>query len=184
LAVILRPGRRIQATAADGATELPVRLHESDETTLSTTSCDTVDLDRRRGDAKLGLKAAVDSPSISSWERAACRGPPLFSAHPETASFGPWRRSRLLSVLGVAGLRLWAPVGCGPCQEPKSTISGWPLFRFSACASVNGIFRPLAAFSPPVGPRRSRTTPVGARRLKNRSDGKSRSAGRPSTALC
>jgi hypothetical protein len=25
------------------------------------------------------------------------------------ASFGPWRRSRLLSVLGAAGLRLWAP---------------------------------------------------------------------------
>jgi hypothetical protein len=58
------------------------------------------------------------------------------------ASFGPWRRSRLLSVLGVAGLRLWATVGCGLLntdvlkksdvksravwrdQEPKSTTSG------------------------------------------------------------
>jgi len=37
----------------------------------------------------------------------------LDSAPPETASFGPWRRSRHLSVLDVAGLRLWAPVGCG-----------------------------------------------------------------------
>ena len=35
------------------------------------------------------------------------------SGHPEMASFGSWRRSRRLSVLGVAGLRLWVPVGCG-----------------------------------------------------------------------
>ena len=34
---------------------------------------------------------------------------PESSAHPESASFGPWRRSRRLSVLGAAGLRLWAP---------------------------------------------------------------------------
>ena len=43
----------------------------------------------------------------------AVRGGWVFSAHPEMASFGPWRRSRFLSVLGVAGLRLWAPVGSG-----------------------------------------------------------------------
>jgi hypothetical protein len=28
------------------------------------------------------------------------------------APFDPWRRSRRLSVLGLAALRLWAPVGC------------------------------------------------------------------------
>jgi hypothetical protein len=28
------------------------------------------------------------------------------------ASFGPWRRFRLLSVLGAAGLRLCTPVDC------------------------------------------------------------------------
>jgi hypothetical protein len=33
----------------------------------------------------------------------------MHRAYPEMASFGPWRRLRLLSVLGVATLRLWAP---------------------------------------------------------------------------
>jgi len=47
-----------------------------------------------------------------------------------------------------------------------------------ACPSRDGIFWPLAAFSPPVGPRRSRATPVGASRLRPYQEPKSTTSGR------
>jgi len=39
------------------------------------------------------------------------------------AFFGPWWRSRLLSVLGVAALCLRAPVGCGLADGGKDRVA-------------------------------------------------------------
>lgn len=37
----------------------------------------------------------------------------LLGVHPETASFGPCLRSRLIAILDVAQLRLWLQKACG-----------------------------------------------------------------------
>ena len=90
------------------------------------------------------------------------------------ASFGPWRRSRLPSVLDVAGLRLRAPVGSGLARGRKLPfLAGHPpAFIPKGHLSAPGpppvmtTFGGQASFSPPVGPRRSRATSAGAGRLR------------------
>jgi hypothetical protein len=53
------------------------------------------------------------------------------------ASFGPWRRSRLLSVLSVAGLRLRAPVGCGLARNQNLPFLDEP-YVFYECIKETG----------------------------------------------
>jgi hypothetical protein len=86
----------------------------------------------------------------------------IFSVHPEVVSFGPWRRSRLLSVLGVAGLRLWAPtveesirwevplsgtpVGCGLARNQNlPSLDGLYLTKVTTRLAGFQTNRPLSA---------------------------------------